>query len=71
MSKLLLNGFPPESLCGFLLDCIQRTRLGLHGMAAAADVVAADCRFNHWIASGKKHAGPIEYPGRTPPLDLE
>jgi hypothetical protein len=40
-------------------------------MAAAADVIAAECRFNDWIASGKKHLGPVEYPKREPPLSLD
>jgi hypothetical protein len=31
-----------------------RPRLALLGLAAAADVVAADCRFNYWIATEVK-----------------
>jgi len=33
---------------------MNRGKLGLLELAAAADVVAADCRYNYWVASEVK-----------------
>jgi hypothetical protein len=52
------TGLHPGSLAAQVLDFMSQTRLGLPGLAAAADVVAADCRFNCWtVTVAKKKAG--------------
>jgi hypothetical protein len=52
--KLHPTGLHSESLAGRVLDFMNQNRLGLLGLAAAADVMAAECRFNHWILTGVK-----------------
>ena len=49
--KLHSSGLVPKSLSAQVLDFIAEGGLGLLGLAAAADVVSADCRLNHWIAT--------------------
>ena len=44
-------GFGAEKPSAQVLDFIAEGELGLLGLAAAADVVSADCRLNHWIAT--------------------
>jgi hypothetical protein len=40
---------------------MRQRRLGLLGLAACSEVVAADCRYNDWIATGvKQRAGVNE-----------
>jgi hypothetical protein len=48
------TGFHPESLPAQVLDFMNQHHLGLRGLAAAADVVAADCRFNDWVLTDVK-----------------
>lgn len=55
--KLHPSGLVPESLAAQVLDFINQGGLGLSALAAAADVVAADCRNNDWVASTLKRAG--------------
>jgi hypothetical protein len=38
------------------LDFMASSRLGLPGLAAAADVIAADCRHNEWVLTHVKSA---------------
>jgi hypothetical protein len=38
-----------------VLDFMTRARLGLLGLATAADVISAYCRHNYWIATGVKY----------------
>jgi hypothetical protein len=45
-----------EALAAQVLDFMHRGKLGLLELAAAADVVAADCRYNDWVASEVKKA---------------
>ena len=49
--KLHSSGLVPKSLSAQVLDFIAEGGLGLLGLAAAADVVSADCRLNHWVAT--------------------
>jgi hypothetical protein len=51
------TGLHPSSLAAGVLDFMNQTRLGLLGLAAAADVAAADCRRNHWVLTEVKKAG--------------
>jgi hypothetical protein len=51
------TGLHPACLSAQVLDFMHRSRLGLLGLAAAADVVAAECRFNYWAATEVKKAG--------------
>jgi hypothetical protein len=39
---------------------MNQGKLHLLELAAAADVVAADCRYNYWVASEVKEAGLSE-----------
>ena len=50
------TGLMRESLAAQVLDFMAGRRLGLLGLAAAADVVAAYCRYDDWCA-GLKSAG--------------
>src|SRR3546814_6627816 len=54
--KLHPTGLHPKSLAAQVLDFMTEQRLGLRGLAAAADVVAADCRRNYWVASEVKRS---------------
>jgi hypothetical protein len=47
LHKISLN---PQSLAAQVLDCMESGKLGLPVLAAAAEVVAASCRYNLWIA---------------------
>lgn len=58
--KLHPTGLVPESLAAQVLDFMAEQRLGLRGLAAAAEVVAADCRYNHWVASHVKKSNLSE-----------
>jgi hypothetical protein len=58
--KLHSTGLVPDSLAALVLDFMSQHRLGLRGLAAAADVVAADCRFNYWVAMDVKKSGLSE-----------
>ena len=55
--KLHPTGLHPESRAARVLDFMAAQRLGLRGLAAAADVVAADCRFNYWVGCEVKGSG--------------
>lgn len=57
-TRLHATGLHPSSLSALVLDFVSASRLGLLGLAAAADVVAADCRRNHWALTEVKPAGP-------------
>jgi hypothetical protein len=46
-----------EALATQVLSFMNRAKLGLLDLAAAADVVAADCRYNHWTMWEAKKAG--------------
>jgi hypothetical protein len=46
-----------EALATQVLSFMNRAKLGLLDLAAAADVVAADCRYNHWTIWEAKKAG--------------
>jgi hypothetical protein len=46
-----------EALATQILNFMNRSNLGLLELAAAADVVAADCRYNYWIMWEAKKAG--------------
>jgi hypothetical protein len=46
-----------EALATQVLSFMNRGKLGLLDLAAAADVVAADCRYNHWVMWEAKKAG--------------
>jgi hypothetical protein len=48
------TGLHPESLAALVLDFMASQRLGLVALAVAADVVSADCRYNHWILTTVK-----------------
>jgi hypothetical protein len=54
------SGLVPNCLAAQVLDFIAEERLGLLGLAAAADVVSAECRFNHWVATHLKKAATSE-----------
>ncbi len=51
------TGFVPETLTARVIDFAMMGGLGLRGMASAADVIAAECRFNFWFASEVKKMG--------------
>src|SRR5262249_49131872 len=51
--KLHPTGLHPKSLAAEVLDFMMEGKLGLAGLAAAADVVAADCRYNYRSAIRK------------------
>jgi len=48
------SGFRLGSFPANLLEFMYGQRLGLLEMAAAADVLAADCRFNSWVVQTVK-----------------
>jgi hypothetical protein len=52
--KLHPTGLHPESLSAQMLEFMVSHRLGLLGFAAAADVIAADCRKNDWVVTTLK-----------------
>jgi hypothetical protein len=54
--KLHPTGLHPNSLSALVLDFMASNRLSLLGLAAAADVVAADCRHNEWVLTHVKPA---------------
>ena len=54
------SGLVPNCLAAQVLDFIALGRLGLLGLAAAADVVSAECRFNHWVATHLKKTAVSE-----------
>jgi hypothetical protein len=54
------SGLVPNCLAAQVLDFIAQGRLGLLGLAAAAEVVSAECRFNHWVATHLKKAALSE-----------
>jgi hypothetical protein len=54
--KLHPTGLHPNSLSALVLDFMTSNRLSLLGLAAAADVVAADCRHNEWVLTHVKPA---------------
>lgn len=56
MRALHPTGLVPQSLAAQVLDFMAEGRLGLPGLAAAAEVVAADCRYNLWCATEVKSA---------------
>jgi hypothetical protein len=53
VSRVVVSGLHPDSLAARVMDFMRDNRLGLEGMAAAADVIAADCRFNARVAAMK------------------
>ena len=55
--KLHPTGLVPDALAAHVLDFMTEQRLGLRGLAAAADVVAAHCRMNEWVVSTVKNSG--------------
>lgn len=61
--KLHPTGLVPESLAAQVLDFMNQGGLGLRGLAASAEVVAAECRNDDWIASEVKKSdlGDAEY----------
>lgn len=59
-AKLHPTGLSPESLAALVLDFMWEQKLGLRGLAAAADLVAAECRFNVWILNEVKGSALIE-----------
>jgi hypothetical protein len=72
--KLHPTGLHSGALAAEVLDFMCQKRLGLLGLAACSDVVAAECRFNYWIATevkgslgtlGVSGAGSSEH-GATP-----
>ena len=54
--KLHPTGLHPNSLAALVLDFMASSRLCLLGLAAAADVIAADCRHNEWVLTHVKSA---------------
>jgi hypothetical protein len=54
--KLHPTGLHPNSLAALLLDFMASSRLGLLGLAAAADLIAAHCRHNEWVLTHVKPA---------------
>ncbi len=54
------SGPTPNGLAAEVLDFIAQRRLGLLGLAAAADVVSAECRFNYWAATHLKKTAVSE-----------
>jgi len=54
------TGLHPACLAAQVLDFMSQNRLGLLGLAACSDLVAADCRYNYWIATEVKRAGHSE-----------
>jgi hypothetical protein len=54
------TGLVPEALSAQVLSFMAQGKLGLLELAAAADVIAADCRYNYWVVSEVKQAGLSE-----------
>jgi hypothetical protein len=54
------SGLVPNCLAAQVLDFIAQGRLGLLGLAAAAEVVSAECRFNYWVATHLKKSAVSE-----------
>jgi hypothetical protein len=54
--KLHPTGLHPDSLSALVLDFMSSNQLSLLGLAAAADVIAADCRRNEWVLTHLKPA---------------
>jgi len=52
--RLHKTGFHADSLPAKILDFMEQQRLGLLELAACTEVVAADCRFNHWFVTEVK-----------------
>lgn len=50
------TGLHPSSLSARVLDFMTSNRLSLLGLAAAADVIAAECRRNQWVLTHVKGA---------------
>jgi hypothetical protein len=50
------TGLHPRCLAAQVLDFMHHSKLGLLGLAGAAEVVAAECRFNYWVATEVKKA---------------
>ena len=48
------NGLLQDCLAARVLDFMENNQLGLAALAAAAEVVAADCRFNIWVSEEVK-----------------
>ena len=51
------TGLVSESLAAQVFDFMREQHLGLLGLAAAADVISADCRMNEWVLTVVKKAG--------------
>lgn len=51
------SGLHPGALSAHVLDFIGEQKLGLQELAAASDVLGADCRFNWWVGGEVKQAG--------------
>jgi hypothetical protein len=54
--KLHSTGLTSNCLAALVYDFMASNRLGLQGIAAAADVIAAECRQNLWVLSHLKPA---------------
>lgn len=54
------SGLVPDALSAKVLDFIVQNHLGLHGIAAAADVISADCKFQLWVLNVVKKANLSE-----------
>lgn len=57
------TGLVPGATAAQVLDFMHTHDLSLNSLAAAADVVAADCRFNAWCADMKY--GDSDPPGTS------
>jgi hypothetical protein len=55
-TELHPTGLAPEALSAQVLSFMNQDKLRLLELAAAADVIAADCRYNYWVASEVKEA---------------
>lgn len=53
------TGMVPEALAAQVLDFMNEGMLGLRELAAAADVVAAECRYNYWVATVLKEEASL------------
>jgi hypothetical protein len=54
------TGLVPEALSAQVLNFMNQGKLGLLELAAAADVVAAECRHNYWVLNEVKKTGVSE-----------
>jgi hypothetical protein len=54
------TGLHRGTLSAQLLDFMCQKRLGLQELAAAADVIAAECRFDYWALRMKKAEPDID-----------